>query len=179
MAIDIDRAFAALDRISGQLPLAAILDWFNEQPLTLQHLTRYLTYNPERYVRNRVHDGPGYQALLLCWRNGQRSPIHNHRGSNCGVRVLSGVATETIFTRAPNGLVVPVTSRDLPLGHTCASADDDIHQVSNLQAGGADLVTLHIYSPPLLRMEMFSLDTPAVLEWDDPVHTPFLQGGGI
>lgn len=179
MISDIEHAFAALDRFNGQLPLSAILNWFEEKPLTLQDLIRYLTYNPERYVRNRVHDGPAYQALVLCWRNGQRSPIHNHRGSHCGVKVLTGVATETIFTRAPNGLVVPVASRDLPPGHTCASADDDIHQVSNLQAGGADLVTLHIYSPPLLRMEMFSLDTPAVLEWDDPVHTPFVQGGGI
>src|SRR5262245_5063179 len=115
-----ERAFAALDRINGQLSLAAIVDWFRDQPLTLQDLTRYLTYNPERYVRNRVHDGPAYQALLLCWRNGQRSPIHNHRGSNCGVKVLSGVATETIFTRAPNGLVMPVSSRDLPPSHTCA-----------------------------------------------------------
>jgi cysteine dioxygenase len=175
----ITAAFAALDRFEGQLPLAAIMDWFGEERLTLRDLTGYLTYSPVRYVRNRVHDGPGYQALVLCWRNGQRSPIHNHRGSHCGVKVLTGVATETLFTRAPNGLVLPVRSRDLSQGYTCASADEDTHQVSNLQAGGADLVTLHIYSPPLLRMEVFSLDTPAVREWDDPVHDPFAQGGGI
>ena len=54
-----------------------------------------------------------------------------------------------------------------------------MHQISNLQAGGADLVTLHIYSPPLLRMEMFSLDNPAIQEWDDPINDPFLHGGGI
>src|SRR5262245_24322443 len=175
----IERAFAALDRFDGPLPLLAILDWFREEPLTVQDLASYLTFSPARYVRNRVRDGPAYQALLLCWRNGQRSPIHNHRGSRCGVKVLHGVATETTFDRAPNGLVVPVRSRDLPPGHTCASADEDIHQVSNLQAGGADLVTLHVYSPPLLRMEVFSLDTPAVREWDDPVNDPFAHGAGI
>jgi cysteine dioxygenase len=76
-------------------------------------------------------------------------------------------------------LIYAVGSRDLAAGHTCASADDDTHQVSNLQAGGADLVTLHVYSPPLLRMEVFSLDSPAVTEWDDPVNDPFAQGGGI
>lgn len=179
MARVIDSAFAALDRFDGPLPLAAVLDWLRDGPLTLDDLTGYLTFQPARYVRNRVRDGPAYQALVLCWRNGQRSPIHNHRGSNCGVKVLRGVATETTFARAPNGLVVPVGSRDLPPGHTCASADDDIHQVSNLQAGGADLVTLHIYSPPLLRMDVFSLDTPDVREWDDPVTDPFTHGGGI
>jgi cysteine dioxygenase len=175
----IESSFAMLDRFDRQLPLPAIMDWFREEALSLQDLSSYLIFNAARYVRNRVHDGPTFQALVLCWRNGQRSPIHNHRGSHCGVKVLRGVATETIFTRGPNGLVLPVSSRDLPVGHTCASADEDIHQVSNLQAGGADLVTLHIYSPPLLRMEMFSLDTPAVREWDDPVNDPFAQGSGI
>jgi cysteine dioxygenase len=175
----IESAFVALDRFDGPLPLPAILEWFCQKPLTIHDLSSYLTFNPARYVRNRVHDGPTYQALVLCWRNGQRSPIHNHRGSRCGVKVLSGVATETVFARAPNGLVVPVESRDLRPSHTCASEDDDIHQVSNLQASGADLVTLHIYSPPLLRMEVFSLDTPAVQECADPINDPFTQGGGI
>jgi cysteine dioxygenase len=179
MISTIENAFTALDRFGGPLPLPAILDWFREEPLTLEDLAGYMTFHPARYVRNRVHDGPAYQALLLCWRNGQRSPIHNHRGSRCGVKVLRGVATETTFARAPNGLVLPVGSRELPEGHTCASADEDTHQVSNLQAGGADLVTLHVYSPPLLRMEMFSLETPAVREWDDPVYDPFTHGGGI
>ena len=179
MAIEIESAFAGLDRFDGQLSLRAILEWFGHVPLTVQDVASYLTFSPQRYVRNKLHDGPAYQALVLCWRNGQRSPIHNHRGSHCGVKVLRGIATETIFARAPNGLVLPVRSRDLAADHTCASADEDIHQVSNLQAGGADLVTLHIYSPPLLRMEVFSLDTPAVREWDDPVNDPFAHGGGI
>src|SRR5437762_11073418 len=136
----IERAFAALDRFDGQLPLPAILDWFGAEPLTLADLSNYLIFNPARYVRNRVHDGPAYQALVLCWRNGQRSPIHNHRGSHCGVKVLRGVATETIFGRGPNGMVLAERSRELSPGHICASADDDVHQVSNLQAGDADLV---------------------------------------
>ena len=175
----IESAFAALDRIQGQLPLPAILEWLVAESPTLQDLASYLIFNPARYVRNRVYDGPSYQALVLCWRNGQRSPIHNHRGSHCGVKVLRGVATETVFDRAPNGMIYAVRSRDIPPGHVCASADADVHQISNLQAGGADLVTLHVYSPPLLRMEMFALDSPAVREWDDPVNDRFVFGGGI
>jgi cysteine dioxygenase len=179
MAGVIESAFAGLDGAANQLPIATILDWFAEVSFSVQDLSDYLVFRPERYVRNLLHAGPAYQALVLCWRSGQRSPIHNHRGSHCGVKVLQGIATETLFTRGPNGLVYPVCSRDLPAGHTCASADDDIHQVSNLQTQGANLVTLHVYSPPLLRMEMFSLDSPAVHEWDDPINDPFALGGGI
>ncbi|HEX3149558.1 MAG TPA: cysteine dioxygenase family protein [Gemmataceae bacterium] len=173
------RFFADLDRHGGTLSLPVIEQWLRATELTADRLADFLVFKPDRYVRNLIYAGPGYQALALCWRNGQRSPIHNHRGSACGVKVLRGVVTETIFAHAPNGMIVATGSRDLSEGSICGSVDEDIHQVSNLQAGGADLVTLHVYAPPLLRMEMFSLDTPAVREWDDPVNDVFILGGGI
>jgi hypothetical protein len=30
-----------------------------------------------------------------------------------------------------------------------------------------------------LRMDMFSLDSPAIDQWDDPINDPFPLGGGI
>jgi DMSO/TMAO reductase YedYZ molybdopterin-dependent catalytic subunit len=100
----------------------------------------------------------------MCWKNGQRSPIHDHATSGCVVRILRGTATETRFEFAPNGQVKAVGSRDLPAGSICATQDADLHQISNLQAGGADLVTLHIYTPPLLRMGAYSLTDGRVTE---------------
>jgi cysteine dioxygenase len=94
------------------------------------------------------------------------------------VRVLAGAATETLFARGPNGHVYATRSRVLPAGSVCGSQDDDIHQMSNLQAGGADLVTLHIYSPPLLRMQIFSLTDATVRDFADPVFA-FVAGDGI
>lgn len=179
MRNSLDHLFVELDRHESPLSLPMILDWLGSTRLSAEDLSYYLVFHRDRYVRNLLHAGPTYQALALCWRCGQRSPIHNHRGSSCGVKVLRGVATETLFCRAPNGMILAERSRELPPGHTCASADDDIHQVSNLQAGDADLVTLHIYSPPLLRMDMFSLETSAVREWDDPINDSFVMGGGI
>ena len=179
MRDSLDHVFTELDRFAGPLPLPVILDWLHACGLTLADLADFQSFRADRYVRNLVHAGPAYQALLLCWRNGQRSPIHNHRGSACGVKVLRGTATETVFRRAPNGMVVADHTRHLPPGDICASEDADIHQVSNLQAGHADLVTLHVYSPPLLRMEVFSLESPTVREWDDPVYDRFVLGGGI
>ncbi len=171
--------FAELDRHRDMIPLDEIMAWLGKHEFNLEQLERWLRFDPERYQRNLLHAGPAYQALLLCWRNGQRSPIHDHRGSACGVKVLSGTATETTFDFADNGMICPVSSRQLSEGYICGSYDADMHQVSNLQGDDADLVTLHIYSPPLLRMNMYSLTDDQVQEFSDPVNVEYEFGGGI
>jgi cysteine dioxygenase len=126
-----------------------------------------------------MHNGPTYQALVLCWRNGQRSPIHDHQGSSCAVKVLRGLALETIFQRAANGMIYADYSRELGEGSITASQDADIHQISNLQPDSHDLVTLHIYSPPLLCMNTYSLLDATVAQFYDPINDDFRDGGGI
>ena len=64
---------------------------------------------------------------------------------------------ETRFELAANGHVMAVASRELGPGSLLGSEDEDLHQISNLQAGDADLVTLHVYAPPLLAMGLYSL----------------------
>ena len=90
-------ALAELDQYPGRIPLAALSDWLARTELTLEDVRPFLRFSPDHYVRNLMYAGPGYQALVLCWRSGQRSPIHDHTGSSCGVKVISGVATETTF----------------------------------------------------------------------------------
>ncbi|MBK8271190.1 MAG: hypothetical protein IPK83_23895 [Planctomycetes bacterium] len=68
--------------------------------------------------------------------------------------------------------------RELREGQVCGSQDADIHQISNLQPGSADLVTLHVYSPPLMVMGTYSLLDQSVGEFADPVFE-FCHGAGI
>jgi cysteine dioxygenase len=93
------------------------------------------------------------------------------------VRVLRGTLTETGFELAPNGHVKATYSRDVGEGGLVGSEDSDIHQVSNLQAGDTDLVTLHVYAPPLTRMGTYSLyDLTRGYDVWEPV---FSDAGGI
>jgi cysteine dioxygenase len=158
-----------LDRLQDQAPLADLTAELAELTITRGDVADY--------VRNLVCGGSWYYLLVLCWKNGQRSPIHDHRGSSCGVRVLGGTLTETLFEFAPNGMVKAVRSRDLPAGGVCGSLDADVHQVSNLQAGGADLITLHVYSPPLIHMGTYSL-TDAT-RGTEPMLLEFSEAAGI
>jgi cysteine dioxygenase len=95
--------------------------------------------------------------LVVCWKSGQRSPIHDHAGSTCGFRIVHGICTETVFGFSPCGQVVALRSDDLGPGHVTASQDAETHQVSNVQREGEGLVTLHIYSPPLKAMNKYSI----------------------
>ena len=96
----------------------------------------------------------------------------------CGVRVLEGLATETRFEVSPCGALKATGSFDMDRGEVMVSQDADIHQVSNLQAEGQNLITLHIYAPPLLRMATYSIVDRHVGEFR-PVASEQYEGSGI
>src|SRR5262245_63528058 len=172
-------ALEELDEYTSRIPLATLASWLARTDVTLETVRPFLRFDPGHYVRNLMYAGPSYQALVLCWKSGQRSPIHDQRGSSCAVKIISGVATETTFARAANGMIYASGSRQLAAGSSCASQDDDVHQMSNLQPEGTDLVTLHIYSPALFRMNMYSLVDAKVTQFFDPVNEEFFSGAGI
>jgi cysteine dioxygenase len=157
MPRSLEPLFRYLDGLRGRPPLAELTAAVAPLALDCADLADFVRFSEQGYVRNLVRAGEGYHVLVLCWKNGQRSPIHDHAGSSCCVRVLRGTLTETRFAFTPNGHVKAVGSVDYPPGSVFASEDLDLHQVSNLQVGDAPLVTLHVYAPPLLRMGTYSL----------------------
>lgn len=56
---------------------------------------------------------------------------------------------------------MPRALRHVP-GYVCSAEDADIHQVANMQAAGTDLVTLHIYSPPIKNMHTYEFAAATV-----------------
>lgn len=107
------------------------------------------------YRRNTICSSPWFELLALCWRSGDTTPIHDHQGVSCAFRVVHGEGTEIRFRKTPSGLLCPSESIAMPAGYVCAADEPDIHQVANMQGPGQDLVTLHIYSPPIERMNVY------------------------
>jgi cysteine dioxygenase len=167
-----------LNTLEDRASIERLKELLTASNATLDDVRDYVRYEPGHYQRNLVCQGPWYELLVICWRSGQRSPIHNHAKSTCGLKVLSGICTETYFAHSPCGQVVALSSHELPAGAVCASEDEDTHQVSNVQAPGTDLVTMHIYSPPLRAMKKYSITGATAEEWRPPVFE-FAQGEGI
>src|SRR6516162_6963739 len=175
--LTLEQWFAEFDRYDGRIPLVILTEGLKRLRLDADQIRPFLQFSFERYRRNLMHAGPAYHALVLCWRSGQVSPIHDHRGSACAVRVIRGKATETIYEMTEEGRVFPTRTRNLTEGYMCATQDLDIHQLGNSQPSG-DLITLHLYSPPLLKMGQYSLEDSQARDFEDEVYE-LTEGAGI
>lgn len=117
----------------------------------LEEWRSFAFWDPQKYTRNLIAtDNRTFTLMLLCWDKGQQSPIHDHAGSECWMRIVSGTAIEELYH--------PPQAEDIPLdlvhrkvhteGSVCFINDGvGLHRITN---GSQDhpLVTLHCYSPP-------------------------------
>ena len=117
-----------------------------DYPQVLADAQAYIQFDSDTYKRNFVLDLPHAQVLILCWRPNQGSIVHDHGSSNCGVVVLFGQATETVFSTVSR---LPLATVERPAGEMSVVPGSYVHKIENLQSD--DLITLHVYSPPLLR----------------------------
>ena len=177
MTGSLEPLFRYLDSLDGRPPLADLAAHVRRLEVVWDDIREFVRFSDQGYTRNLMRSGPSYHVLVLCWKNGQRSPIHDHAGSACCVRVLRGTMTETIFEFTPNGHVKALRSNDFPPGSVIGSQDMDLHQVSNLQPGTAELVTLHIYTPPLRQMGTYSLTD--LTRGFEPMFIEFADAAGI
>lgn len=161
-----ERLIAWLREFDAQIPLPALTERLHDASLSADALAPFIRFSEQRYCRNLVAHGAQFYALVLCWRPGQASPIHDHRDAACGVRVISGTATETRFRDLGDHLVAD-TARCLQAGEVCGSFDDDIHQVRN--EGAENLVTLHVYSPFLDNINLYEIERGRVSVFSDPL----------
>jgi len=164
----LEKLVGFLEGLNERASMGELNDLLGELDVCDQRLVDFVHFEKCTYRRNLISEGPWYELLCICWKSGQRSPIHNHAGSTCGLRIIQGLATETKFESTACGQIKAVGSTDFEAGFVCSSQDDDIHQVSNLQGKGNNLMTLHIYSPPLRTMAAFSLLGPDSIEYAPP-----------
>jgi cysteine dioxygenase len=165
--------FTIWDGRDEAIPCAELIASLKELELERSDLEEVLTFDERTYGRASIRRRPHYEALILGWRSGQRSPIHDHLGSSCAVRVIEGRATETRFVKSPCGWLVPERSRTFAAGCVTGCRDSSTHQMANLEPPGHDLITLHVYSPPASHWQFYPLDATTLADhdrliWDRP-----------
>ncbi|MDX2131780.1 MAG: cysteine dioxygenase family protein [Planctomycetota bacterium] len=149
-----------LDSLRGRADLGVLTTLLQGLDVGRRDIAPSCLFGQKGYKRNTIRKTEWYELLALCWRSGDRTPIHDHKGVSCAFRVVEGVGTEIRFAPTPSGLICPVETIEMRPGYVCAAADADIHEVANMQAPGEDLITLHIYSPPIKRMNVYEFTQP-------------------
>lgn len=150
--------------------------WLAGVHVTEEDLRPYLGFKPGTYARHRVLRNEFAELLVLCWRPGQRTPIHDHNGSYGAVRVCEGVMWETMFALDEARELFYQSAREWRAGDVTGADVPDIHQLGNPEVSGHNLVTLHLYAPPLGVLNTYKVGSSEVGH-----YTPdeFMDGAGI
>lgn len=123
-------------------------------PERWRHLVRHAD---DARVYEQIYDDERVNAWIICWSEDQDTGFHDHDESGAAVVVISGSVREERLRLggAPH-------ARLLGPGSIFTVPPVAIHRV--LHAGGAPAVTIHAYSPPLVRTGSYRIGSGGALE---------------
>ena len=161
--------FDTLNSLNQAAPLNTLREIVESADVTLEDVRAHVFYDNEHYTRNRVLITPHVEARVLCWLPGQSSPIHDHSGSACIIKVLNGELTECTY-ELNHDTPIAIAANKFSRGSVLGSQDQDIHKVCNLNPS-EPLVTLHTYSPPLDHMNTWQEQKSLLAHFQDFVRS--------
>jgi len=106
-----------------------------------EHLVRHVD---DVRVYEQIWDDELLNAWLICWSEDQDTGFHDHDESTAAIAVISGQVREDRLR-----LASPPRSQVIRAGSTFTVPPEAIHRV--LHSGSSPAVTIHAYSPPLVR----------------------------
>lgn len=138
--------------------------WLAEVEINRAEIEPYLKFRPGTYVRTRVIRNEFVEMLVLCWRPGHYTSIHDHNGSYSSIRVVEGRMHETLydFDRALG--LCETSQRRWEPGHVTTADIPDIHRIGNACDSSQDLITLHCYAPPFDVINTYQLGSAEIGE---------------
>ena len=148
-----------LEHTAKDLQLPDLRKLIQNLKLDRSEIAPYIQFTDNHYARNLVFKCRDFEVLVLCWKAGQRSPIHDHGNSICSVYAIDGTLSADNYRRTSGGHLRADYSEDYKPGSVLSIQTTEIHQVSNLQ-DSSDLVSLHFYLGPLENSFLYSVQQP-------------------
>jgi cysteine dioxygenase len=136
--------------------------WLEHAALTEEELRPYIGFKEANYWRHRVCRTEFVEMLVLCWGPGHRTPIHDHSGSHGAVKVFDGILWESTFRFDPAEGLRYLAGREWRSGDITAADVPDIHQLGNPDVSEQNLITIHIYAPPLGVLKTYKAGSKVV-----------------
>lgn len=137
-----------------------VYDLLEGSLLSQKDIHDYILFNPDKYTRHLIHREESFELLVMCWRPGQKAPVHGHEGEKCFMRVEEGTLQFTNYTlesTTPLRLTISDTVKGDP-GFLDGPAD--LHSVENIFQNNA--VTFHLYAKPYGECDVFDIESGSI-----------------
>ncbi|VFN00014.1 MAG: Cysteine dioxygenase type I [Candidatus Kentron sp. G] len=126
---------------------------------TLQEelLIPYCRFDKINYHRTILYKSGKFELLLLGWLPGQESAIHDHAGSIGAMRIIKGTGVETRYRPVGADSVKEIGQHHARRGDVLTVGPQTIHRVALSSEAKESMITLHLYTPPLNSMKIYSM----------------------
>ena len=103
----------------------------------------YIKYSEEKYNKVYLHTCDKYDLVLICWKNGQATQIHDHPDYCCILKVLEGCLFEEEYIN--NNNKIDLYNNNILKANSIANKKRDkiLHRIIPLE----NSVSLHLYVP--------------------------------
>ncbi len=170
---------AALDALGPNSTLVGVANALTQATLTNEDVAPYIRTTTSAYHRGRVIQRDWYELLVITWLPGQASPPHDHAGSVCALKVISGTAIEGEYTVGTDGYADLEYETTISEGQVSAGEDASVHTVRNPSTTEL-LVTVHVYAPVLRNLRRFTVrHAPKPMLKTPRQRTVAVIGGGF
>ena len=129
-------------------------DIFRAMEIPVSAFRDCCSWSGECYTRNCLAENEKYELILLCWEKGQATPIHDHGGEECWVRIVQGEFKEIIYKVDKTGNLNAVKSTISKTGDITYMIDFmGCHSLENLSDSRS--MSLHLYAKPIRSCNAF------------------------
>lgn len=112
------------------------------------------SWSTDCYTRNCIFENEQFELILLCWEPSQFTPIHDHGGEECWVKIIQGDFKETIFKENRAGELQRVKTTIAQTGDVTYMVDFmGCHSLRNLSETRS--MSLHLYAKPIRNCKAF------------------------
>ena len=137
--------------------------------LPISAFEKYCSWSNESYTRNCIVENERFELILLCWEQGQMTPIHDHGGEECWVRIIEGEFKETIYKEEAGALNVVKSSISKTNEITYMIDFMGFHSLENIS--NKKSMSLHLYAKPIRKCTVFDEDSKGFINKEMSYHT--------
>lgn len=130
----------------------------------------YISWDAKDYTRNCIEHNDDFELILICWKPGDETPIHDHNDQRCWVYQIEGEVVEERFVKDEEGNLLKNHEMILSGGRLTYMHDSmGYHTLSNKTNKNA--FSLHLYIKPVEKCQIFDEGLNAFKEVEMNYHT--------